>query len=167
MKNYKRNQLSRYILVALTVGMFSLAPVGYALPVQDTTHTNTTGTAINTATTNQMGITSTAVNNVMNWQTFSIASGETVAFDANNYLNLVRGVAKSEISGALTGKGNIYLINPNGILFGSTAQVNVGNLVASTRAITNVDADGFAASGVNPLATAVSTAAGDIVNMVQ
>jgi len=43
-------------------------------------------------------------------------------------------------------------------LFGSTAQVNVGNLVASTRAITNVDADGFADSGANPLATAVSQA---------
>ena len=165
MKNYKKNRLSQYVVAALTVGMFSLAPVAYALPVQDMTHANTTGTAINTATANQMGITGTAANNVMNWQTFSIASGETVQFDARNYLNLVRGISKSEINGTLTGGGNIYLINPNGILFGSTAQVNVGNLVASTRAIGSVDASGFESTGANPLATAVSTAAGDIVNL--
>jgi filamentous hemagglutinin family protein len=96
---------------------------------------------------------------------FSIANGETVQFDTNNYLNLVRGASKSEINGALNGTGNIYLINPNGILFGATAQVNVGNLVASTRAIDKVDADGFAANGTNPLATAVKAATGDIVNL--
>jgi len=141
-----------------------MVPVAYALPVQDTTHTNTSGTGISTVA-SQMNITGSAANNVMNWQTFSIANGETVQFDAKNYLNLVRGTFKSEINGALNGTGNIYLINPNGILFGSTAQVNVGNLVASTRAIDSVDADSFATSGANPLATAATAAAGDIVNL--
>ena len=164
MKDCKKNRLSRYVLAALTVGMFSMVPVAYALPVQDTTHTNTSGTGISTVA-SQMNITGSAANNVMNWQTFSIANGETVQFDANNYLNLVRGTFKSEINGALNGTGNIYLINPNGILFGSTAQVNVGNLVASTRAIDSVDADSFATSGANPLATAATAAAGDIVNL--
>ena len=137
MKNWHQKQLSRYILATLTVGMFGIVPVAQALPVQDTGHTNTAGTGINTVA-NQMNITGTAANNVMNWQTFSIANGEKVQFDANNYLNLVRGASKSEIDGTLSGGGTIYLINPNGILFGSTARVNVGNLVASTRAITNV-----------------------------
>ena len=164
MKDCKKNRLSRYVVAALAAGMFSMVPVAYALPVQDTTHTNTSGTGISTVA-SQMNITGSAANNVMNWQTFSIANGETVQFDAKNYLNLVRGTFKSEINGALNGTGNIYLINPNGILFGSTAQVNVGNLVASTRAIDSVDADGFATSGVNPLATAATAAAGDIVNL--
>ena len=121
MKGYKKSKLSRYVLAALTVGMFSMVPVAYALPVQDTGHTNTTGSVINTSVANQLGITSTVSNNVMNWQTFSIANGEKVQFDTNNYLNLVRGASKSEIDGTLSGGGTIYLINTNGILFGSSA----------------------------------------------
>jgi len=165
MKGYKRNRLSRYVLAALTVGMFSLVPVAYALPVADTGYTNTSGSAINTSVANQLGITSTVANNVMNWKTFSIANGEKVQFDTNNYLNLVRGASKSEIDGTLSGGGNIYLINPNGILFGSTAQVNVGNLVASTRAITDADQQTFLDGG-NPITTnTASSAAGDIINL--
>ena len=48
MKGCKKSKLSRYVLAALTVGMFSMVPVAYALPVQDAGHTNTTGSAINT-----------------------------------------------------------------------------------------------------------------------
>ena len=165
MKGYKRNRLSRYVLAALTVGMFSLVPVAYALPVADTGYTNTSGSAINTSVANQLGITSTVANNVMNWKTFSIANGEKVQFDTNNYLNLVRGASKSEIDGTLSGGGNIYLINPNGILFGTNARVNVGNLVASTRAITDADQTTFLDGG-NPITTnTASSAAGDIINL--
>ena len=165
MKNTRQTRLAQYILAALAAGMLSITPVAWALPVQgDTGHTNTTGTNI-TTTGSTMGISGTADNNVMNWQSFSIANGEKVQFDSKNYLNLVRGTSQSEINGALTGAGTIYLINPNGILFGATAQVNVGNLVASTRAIADVKADSFAASGANPLAVSANAAAGDIVNL--
>lgn len=165
MKSYKRETLSRYILATLTMGLFSIAPLAYALPVQDTGHANTPGSSINASVANQLGITSTKTNNVMNWKSFSIANGESVAFDTNNYLNLVRGASKSEINGVLSGGGSIYLINPNGILFGSNASVNVGNLVASTRAISDVNSSDFENNGTNPLATAATAAAGDIVNM--
>ena len=148
MKGCKKSKLSRYVLAALTVGMFSMVPVAYALPVAitDGSYTNVGGANISTnSVTKTMGISSGSSHNVMNWKTFSIANGEKVQFDTNNYLNLVRGASKSEINGALTGGGTIYLINPNGILFGSTAQVNVGNLVASTRAITDADQTTFLA----------------------
>lgn len=163
MKGCKKSKLSRYVLAALTVGMFSMVPVAYALPTGGLS-TSATITTNDSAT--QMNITGSNTNNVIHWQSFSIANGETVAFnDANNYLNLVRGTSKSEIDGALSGKGNIYLINPNGILFGSTAQVNVGNLVASTRAITDADQTTFLA-GNNPITTnTATTAAGDIINL--
>ena len=166
MKGCKKSKLSRYVLAALTVGMFSMVPVAYALPVAitDGSYTNVGGATINTSVAKTMGISSSSTHNVMNWKTFSIANGEKVQFDTNNYLNLVRGASKSEINGALTGGGTIYLINPNGILFGSTAQVNVGNLVASTRAIDKVDQSVFSGGG-NPLATAATTAAGDIINL--
>src|SRR5262249_41154932 len=42
----------------------------------------------------------------------------------------------SQISGSLTANGRIYLINQNGIMFGSGSQVNVASLVASSLNIT-------------------------------
>ena len=38
----------------------------------------------------------------------------------------------SSILGSLSANGKVFLVNPNGILFGQGAQVNVGGLVAST-----------------------------------
>ncbi len=38
----------------------------------------------------------------------------------------------SSIQGILNGNCNVFLLNPNGILFSPTAQINVGGLVAST-----------------------------------
>ncbi|UGA40086.1 filamentous hemagglutinin N-terminal domain-containing protein [Chromobacterium haemolyticum] len=39
----------------------------------------------------------------------------------------------SNIMGQLNANGRVFLVNPNGVLFGKTAQVNVGGLVASTQ----------------------------------
>ena len=86
---------------------------------------------------------------ILNWDDFSIAKGETVNFvqpDANAIaLNRVVTATPSSIQGALNANGLVFIVNPNGITFGSTAQVNVGGLVASTLAVTD---DEFLA-GVN------------------
>jgi filamentous hemagglutinin family protein len=140
--------------------MLSIMPVTYALPTgmsSDTASQVTSGTT--------MTVTGTTANNVINWNTFSIAKGETVNFDANNYLNLVTGSEASSIYGALNGTGNIYLINSNGILIGSTAAVNVGSLVLSTRPVSEVDTSSFSTSGTNPILTTASSAAGNITNL--
>ena len=72
----------------------------------------------------------------INWQSFGIAADETVQFRQPSAsaiaLNRVIGNDPSRIYGQLNANGRVYLINPNGILFGSGAQVNVGGLVAST-----------------------------------
>ncbi|MBO6203182.1 MAG: filamentous hemagglutinin N-terminal domain-containing protein, partial [Selenomonas sp.] len=70
----------------------------------------------------------------------------------------------SSILGQLTGGGSVYLINPNGILFGANAKVDVGAFYASTRNIDAVNTVAFAASGTNPLLTTVSDVGGDIIN---
>lgn len=72
----------------------------------------------------------------LNWQTFDIASNETVNFvqpgrDAIA-VNRILGNSASEIYGHLNANGQVWLINPNGVLFGQGAQVNVGGLIAST-----------------------------------
>lgn len=80
---------------------------------------------------------------IVDWQSFGIASGESVQFvqpgsDAVA-LNRVLGNNSSEIFGSLSANGQVFLTNPNGILFGATAQVDVGGLVASTLNISNED----------------------------
>ena len=80
---------------------------------------------------------------VINWSSFSIAQPEQVTFQQPSSsaatLNRVTGNFRSEIAGRLTANGQIMLVNPNGILFTPTAQVNVGSLLATTLDITDTD----------------------------
>ena len=73
---------------------------------------------------------------VIDWRSFSIGAGEHTDFrqpsSSSIALNRVRGGAYSRILGRLTANGRIFLINPNGILFGATARVDVGGLLATT-----------------------------------
>ena len=120
------------------------------------------------STPNTMDISSTQTNNVLKWMDFSIDKDGTVGFDNHNYLNYVTGHGRSEIDGTLTGGGNIYLINPNGMVFGSNASVNVGNLYLSTRRIDETTLNSFDnnnTTAMNPLSSAVASATGDIVNL--
>ncbi len=82
-------------------------------------------------------------NAAINWQSFNIAQGESVRFVQPNSnsvaLNRVLGSNPSSILGSLSANGKVFLVNPNGILFGKGASVNVGGLVASTRNITDSD----------------------------
>lgn len=82
-------------------------------------------------------------NAIINWSSFSIAQGEIVRFlqqSSNSaVLNRITGQDPSRIMGALQSNGHVYLINPNGILFGAGAQVNVAGLLASTLDIANAD----------------------------
>ncbi|WP_199540970.1 two-partner secretion domain-containing protein [Paraburkholderia kururiensis] len=79
----------------------------------------------------------------INWNSFNVAAPETVNFVQPNKssiaLNRVVGSDPSAIYGKLNANGQVFLVNPNGILFGKGAQVNVGGLVASTQNITDAD----------------------------
>jgi len=80
---------------------------------------------------------------IINYQGFDIGSSETVQFiqpgNSASALNRVVGGNASEIAGALLANGRIFLINPNGILFSSSARVNVGGLVAAAMNMSNED----------------------------
>ena len=88
-------------------------------------------------------ITQTTPKVAIQWQRFDIERGETVRFDqpsaAAIALNRVIGTDGSRILGQLQANGQVFLINPNGILFGRSAQVDVGGLVASTLNLTDDD----------------------------
>lgn len=80
---------------------------------------------------------------VINWNSFSIGNGNLVQFIQPSAsavtLNRVTGGTSSNIAGNLLANGQIFLVNPNGIFFTSTASVNVGGLIASTLNIADSD----------------------------
>ena len=176
MGKYRTRELTqrvRYALLAGVAGAFLIPQVAAAAPTgeHDMTsgvHVGRTTTAAGTDTnitgTRSAASPTTPSNNVIKWADYSVKQGETVTYDANNYLNIVTGGNTSAINGSITGGGDIYLVNPNGVIFGKTASVNVGNLYVSTQETSTVGAEAFKTSGTAPLST---TAVGkaDVVNM--
>jgi filamentous hemagglutinin family protein len=73
---------------------------------------------------------------IVNWQSFSIAAGETLRVQQPGInsvlLNRVVGGDPSLILGQLQANGRVFLVNPRGIVFGRGSQVDAGSLVAST-----------------------------------
>ncbi|MEY2634002.1 MAG: hypothetical protein RIR00_2656, partial [Pseudomonadota bacterium] len=80
---------------------------------------------------------------VIDWQSFNIGSNAAVVFQQPDSsaiaLNRVLGAEASQIYGRLTANGQIFLLNPHGMLFARGAQVNVGSLLASTLQMSNAD----------------------------
>ncbi len=82
-------------------------------------------------------INQTTENAVINWQTFNINQGEITTFRQPNSaaitLNrVIGGQGPSTIDGTLTANGHIFIINGDGILFGSHAIINTAGFLAST-----------------------------------
>ncbi|WP_336954668.1 two-partner secretion domain-containing protein [Acinetobacter sp. AS167] len=79
----------------------------------------------------------------IDWSSFSSNSNEAINFVQPNSssitLNRVTGNSISTLNGQLNANGQVFIINPNGVLFGSTSQVNTGGLVASTLNLSNSD----------------------------
>ncbi|CAN5618444.1 hypothetical protein BH11PSE7_BH11PSE7_19070 [soil metagenome] len=99
------------------------------------------GTASVTQSGTQMTVTQTSARMAANWQTFSIDANHSVQFvqpsATSVALNRVLGPNASVIQGRLSANGQVFLLNPNGVLFSPTSQVNVGGLVASTLDLSN------------------------------
>lgn len=73
---------------------------------------------------------------VLNWESFSIGAGEKTVFvqpsAQSAVLNRVIGAQLSSLMGTLESNGQIYLLNPNGVLVGKEAIVDTGSFIAST-----------------------------------
>lgn len=156
------------VSVALSAGMFSIIPAAYGAPSGGEVKAGQ-ATIVNAP--KEVNITSTTKNNVISWQDFSLAKDEKVKFDGgnktNNYLNIVRGANTSQIDGKIEGGNDVYIVNPNGVIFGKGSSVNVGNLYVSTRYVSD-DAAKNACDANNMTAVLASTdksMASDVVNM--
>jgi filamentous hemagglutinin family protein len=126
------------------------APAATTLPVYES---NPGGGATVSQSGNQMTVTQNQgnANVVIDWSSFNIGSASSVRFyqgtgtpgtstwtPNTSYaaLNRIYDANPSLIFGALKADGQVYLINRNGILFGSNSQVNVYGLIASALNIT-------------------------------
>ena len=78
---------------------------------------------------------------VLTWQNFGSGTDTIAIGDALNYtlpsnnasvLNIVAGGASSTINGTISSNGNVYVLNPNGILIGGSARIDVNRLGLST-----------------------------------
>lgn len=78
---------------------------------------------------------------IINWDAFGLLSGEALSFNTANgaLLNRVTGGNISEIFGTLTQTGGnpMFLVNPAGILVGSTGVIDANTLTLSTLAMDN------------------------------
>ncbi|MBR8656315.1 filamentous hemagglutinin N-terminal domain-containing protein, partial [Achromobacter sp. Marseille-Q0513] len=118
--------------------------------VSGAAHANPTGGNVvaGSATINNRGNGTLDINQssgkaIINWKEFSIGANETVNFrqpGSNSVtLNRVVGNDPSAIFGRLNANGTVMLVNPNGVVFGKGARVDVGGLVATTANISDRD----------------------------
>ena len=145
-----RHRLALALLAAMAApaGMAQTMPSTANLPTEGAVRSGTINTShtvggvinpyYNQTTQNTLTITQTTQGGIIDWGTFNIGAGYTVNINNGSGVTLNRvtgfgyGPSPSDILGNLTATGSVFLINPAGIIFNQGAQVNVGNLVAST-----------------------------------
>lgn len=90
-----------------------------------------------------VNIRQTAAQAVLHWKTFNVGRDTTLNFDqsaggadAGKWVAINKvfdpQARPSQILGRINAQGQVYIVNPNGILFGGASQVNTRALVAST-----------------------------------
>jgi len=102
------------------------------------------GSATVTTQGSTLTINQTTNNAVINWNTFNIGAGGTVNINmpGSTSVELDRvtgGLGPSQIFGSLNSNGIVYLVNPNGMLFGRGSSVNAAGFLATTHDIANSD----------------------------
>lgn len=125
----------------------------------------TSGAANAVATQNALTISQSTNSAILNWSSFNIGAGGTVTFKQPSTnaiaLNRIFQGSPSQIFGGLNANGQVYLINQNGFLFGSTSTVNVGSLLVSSLPLTLSDTD-FSKGILSPIQSSQAVfAAGD------
>ena len=80
---------------------------------------------------------------IVNWDTFNLGAKASIQFNQPNaasvILNRVLDTHASRIYGQISGNGQVFFTNPNGIYFGPGSSVSVGGLVATTGSILDKD----------------------------
>lgn len=80
---------------------------------------------------------------IIDWLNFNIEAGYTVEFLmptlTSRVLNRINSGVPTEIMGNLLANGQVFIVNPSGVIFGQGSVVNVGALYAAAGNISNTD----------------------------
>ncbi|MFN8611875.1 MAG: filamentous hemagglutinin N-terminal domain-containing protein [Vulcanimicrobiota bacterium] len=134
-------KLGKLSNTALGFAILGLSGVAYANPEgPDVQHGQVNITGLGSALVEVLQQSPSAI---VNWNQFSVGANEMVRFLQPGQhaviLNRVVGQNPSDILGQIQANGSVWLINPNGILFGPGSQINAGSFLASTLNISNAD----------------------------
>lgn len=180
----KQNNKQTNRLLSMLSAVFLLVSVTTprALAVPSTAATNLqTSAGVNTALTGNT-LTITAPNkSVLTWQAFgsgadSIAVGDTISYalpsNSSSVLNVVAGGARTQIDGAISSNGNVFVLNPNGVIIGGGARIDTNAFAISTSGDAAFANYYFQQNGKLPiqdglgsLAGSTSVATGAIINV--
>ncbi|MDF2366236.1 MAG: filamentous hemagglutinin N-terminal domain-containing protein, partial [Sneathiella sp.] len=95
------------------------------------------GAATFTQSGSKLNVNQSSNRTVIDWRSFDIGENAHVNFDQPNSgsiaVNRVNASTNaSQINGQLTANGHVWVLNPNGVMFGKSARIDVAGLVAST-----------------------------------
>ncbi|MBK7053241.1 MAG: filamentous hemagglutinin N-terminal domain-containing protein [Rhodoferax sp.] len=139
------SQLKPLVLVLATAGLLSLpAHAQLAANALPTGGVVAAGSASISSAGSALRVDQSTNKAVIDWQSFNIGSGASVRFNqpSSSSITLNRvgeDGGRSLINGGLTANGQVWLLNPGGALFGPTANINVGGLLASGLKLGNDD----------------------------
>ncbi len=135
MRNWYKSSTSRVALAA-GLALVALATSGGALAGPTGGQVAAGQATISGQGTSAVVVTQTTDRSIITWQTFNTTSGQSIQFVQPNSssiaLNRVVGGGPSSLNGSLTANGRVFIINPNGVLFGKSSQVNVAGLLVSS-----------------------------------
>ena len=138
-----RKRLSRLLSWLLSTLVATVSGHSYALDANAVPTGGNVGAGSGVITQNgaNLKVTQATQDLVVNWNTFNIGSNASVNFVQPNAasiaLNRVISSDPSLIFGSLTSNGKVFLTNPSGVLFGASAKVDVGSLVATSLSISD------------------------------
>src|ERR1051326_501222 len=129
------------VLLALSLATMAIAP---ALAGPNGATVINGNATIQGQGTSSVTINQTSQNAIINFQTFNISTNESVKIlmpnsNSTELDRVIGNLGPSLINGSLTSNGRVFLVNPDGILFGPGAQINVGSLLATTSDISNAN----------------------------
>ncbi len=133
-----RNTLSSLAIISLCLPPPALALDPQALPTGENVVAG--AASFDRSTPNLLNVHQHSQRAVIDWSRFDIGSSATTEFFQPSASSIAvnrvtAGHDPTQIMGTLKSNGRLFILDPNGVIFGEQARVDVGGLVASTGSI--------------------------------
>lgn len=143
---YRNPALASCLLASTAlVGFVALTPLSvHAQSLPGGGQVVSGGITIGSPSNGSLSINQSTQNAIINWQSFNVGAGQSVNISQPNaaaaLLNRVTGSTGSSIAGQINANGQVFLVNPNGIVISSSGRISAaGGFVASTLDLTDED----------------------------